>query len=51
MKNKITFLSVAFFLLVPAIMFSQTEKVDLTMVYKIKQEGLKTQLLRSLLMD
>ncbi len=26
----------AFFLLLPAILFSQTEKVDLTMIYKIK---------------
>jgi len=48
MKNKITFLSVAFFLLVPAIMFSQTEKIDLTMVYKIKQEGLKNSAIEEL---
>ena len=38
----------AFLLLMPAILFSQTEKVDLTMVYKIKQEGLKNSAIEEL---
>lgn len=38
----------AFLLIMPAILFSQTEKVDLNMIYKIKQEGLKNSAIEEL---
>jgi hypothetical protein len=48
MKTKNTFLSMAFLLIMPAILFSQTEKVDLNIIYKIKQEGLKNSAIEEL---
>jgi hypothetical protein len=41
MKAKRTLFSFAFLLLIPAYLMSQTEKVDLNMIYRIKQEGLR----------
>ena len=38
MKNK-TLISALFLLLIPVFLMSQTEKIDLGMIYKIKQEG------------
>ena len=38
----------AFLLIMPAFLFSQTEKVDLNMIYKIKQEGLKNSAIEEL---
>jgi carboxypeptidase Q len=48
MKSKSTFLSMVFFLLIPALLLSQTEKIDLNMIYKIKQEGLKNSAIEEL---
>ncbi len=41
MKTKRIFFSIAFLLIVPAFLMSQTEKTDLGMIYKIKQEGIR----------
>jgi len=48
MKNKCVFLSLALILIMPSILFSQTEKVDLNMIYRIKQEGLKNSAIEEL---
>lgn len=48
MKVKRTFFSLALLIIVPAILLSQTEKVDLNMIYKIKQEGLKNSAIEEL---
>jgi len=38
----------AFLLIMPAILFSQAEKIDLNMIYRIKQEGLKNSAIEEL---
>lgn len=48
MKIKRTFCSLSFLLLLPAFLMSQSEKVDLNMIYKIKQEGLRNSLIEEL---
>jgi len=39
MKVRRILFTLAFILIIPAVLISQTEKVDLSMIYKIKQEG------------
>ena len=48
MKIKKIFISLVFLLVVPAFLMSQTEKVDLNMIYRIKQEGLKNSAIEEL---
>jgi len=48
MKIKIIIISTWLYMFIPVLLFSQTEKVDLTMVYKIKQEGLKNSAIEEL---
>jgi hypothetical protein len=48
MKIKKIFVSLAFLLIVPAFLMSQTEKVDLNMIYRIKQEGLRNSAIEEL---
>jgi carboxypeptidase Q len=41
MRTKRIFISLTFVLFMPVLIMSQTEKVDLGMIYKIKQEGIR----------
>ena len=41
MKIKTSFISACLLIFIPSILLSQTEKIDLNMIYKIKQEGLR----------
>lgn len=41
MRTKRIFISLTFVLFIPVLIMSQTEKVDLGMIYKIKQEGIR----------
>jgi carboxypeptidase Q len=48
MKIKSTFISLSLLYLIPALLFSQTETVDLVMVNKIRQEGLRNSAIEEL---
>jgi hypothetical protein len=41
MKIKSSLISISLLIFFPAILWSQTEKIDLSMIYKIKQEGMR----------